>query len=62
MKYKTLTKGGSTYYRKLKTLIPIKGKYEKDLRIFIQIQTCMAAVLCIHLPPLVYVPGADSDP
>ncbi|MFR5700452.1 MAG: DUF6120 family protein [Eubacterium ramulus] len=30
MKYKTLTKGGSTYYRKLKTLIPIKGKYEKD--------------------------------
>lgn len=26
----TLTKGGSTYYRKLKTLIPIKGKYEKD--------------------------------
>lgn len=30
MKYKTLTKGGSTYYQKLKTLIPIKGKYEKD--------------------------------
>ena len=30
MKYKTLTKGGSTYYRKLKILIPIKGKYEKD--------------------------------
>ena len=30
MKYKTLTKGGSTYYRKLKTLIPIKGKYEKE--------------------------------
>ena len=27
----TLTKGGSTYYRKLKTLIPIKGKYEKDI-------------------------------
>ena len=30
MKSKTLTKACSTYYKKLKTLIPIKGKYEKQ--------------------------------
>lgn len=30
MKCNTLTKGCSTYYQKLKTLIPIKGKYEKQ--------------------------------
>ncbi len=29
MKSKILTKTCSTYYRKLKTLIPVKGKYEK---------------------------------
>ena len=29
MKYKTLTKGGSTYYRKLKILIPIKGNMKR---------------------------------
>ena len=39
-----------------------KGKYEKDPRYFTQIQACMAAVLCIHLPALVLLPGADSDP
>ena len=30
MKSKALTKTCSTYYRKLKTLIPVKGKYEKQ--------------------------------
>ena len=30
MKRKTLTKGCSTYYKKLKLLIPVKGKYEKQ--------------------------------
>ena len=30
MKCNTLTKGCSTYYKKLKTLIPVKGKYEKQ--------------------------------
>lgn len=30
MKNKALTKGGATYYRKLKTLIPIKGKVPYD--------------------------------
>lgn len=30
MKYNTLPKGCSTYYKKLKILIPIKGKYEKQ--------------------------------
>ena len=30
MKCNTLSKGCSTYYKKLKTLIPVKGKYEKQ--------------------------------
>lgn len=30
MKRKKLTKGCSTYYKKLKLLIPVKGKYEKQ--------------------------------
>lgn len=30
MKCNTLTKGCSAYYKKLKTLIPVKGKYEKQ--------------------------------
>ena len=51
MKYKTLTKGGSTYYRKLKILIPIKGKYEKDFlnTIFQNLES-----ICSEQPEITY--------
>ena len=52
MKYKTLTKGGSTYYRKLKILIPIKGKYEKDFlnTIFQNLES-----ICSEQPEITYI-------
>ena len=51
MKYKTSTKGGSTYYRKLKILIPIKGKYEKDFlnTIFQNLES-----ICSEQPEITY--------
>ena len=41
MKYKALPKGCSTYYKKLKILIPVKGKYEKQFlnNIFANLQS-----------------------
>lgn len=61
MKYKTLTKGGSTYYRKLKTLIPIKGKYEKD---FLNTILQNLESICSEQPAITYhelQPSVEQD-
>ncbi len=51
MKCKTLTKGCFAYYKKLKTLIPVKGKYEKQFlnNIFENLE-----VICSEQPDINY--------
>ena len=51
MKNKALTKGGATYYRKLKTLIPIKGKYERD---FLNTISENLESICSEQPEITY--------
>ena len=51
MKCNTLTKGCSAYYKKLKTLIPVKGKYEKQFlnNIFVNLEG-----ICSEQPDITY--------
>lgn len=51
MKCNTLSKGCSTYYKKLKTLIPVKGKYEKQFlnNIFVNLEG-----ICSEQPDITY--------